>query len=58
MCLIVYLSELLKIKVRIDLRRRDTRMTEQLLHGTKITARLEHMRSEGMSEHVRVNVNA
>lgn len=53
--LIVDLGEVLKIKVRVDLRRRDTRVAQQFLHGAQVAARLEQMRCERVAQHVRVN---
>ncbi len=43
---IVHRGKVLKIKMSIDLRGGEVGMTQQLLHTTKIAARLQHMRSE------------
>jgi hypothetical protein len=55
---VVDLGEVLEIKVRIDLRRRDIGVTQQFLHPAQVLARLEQMRRERMAEQVRVNVPA
>ena len=56
MSLIVNLCEVLEIKVRIHLRRRDAGVAEHFLNGAQVAARLQHVGSERMSEHVRVDV--
>src|SRR5208282_3193302 len=48
---VIHLREMLKIQVRINLRRRNARMAEHLLHRAQITARLQHVRSERMMQH-------
>ena len=58
MSLVVYLGQMLEIKVRVHLGRGDIRVTEQLLHRAKILTRFKQMRRERMAEHVRVHVHA
>src|SRR5687767_2927772 len=55
--LVVYFGEVLKIKVGVDLRRRDTRVAKQVLNTAHVLAGLEDMGGEGMAEHVRVDVD-
>ena len=54
---VVGLGEMLKIQVRINLRGRNARVTEHLLHGTQVAARLQHVRSEGVTQHVRMRID-
>ena len=42
--------------MRVDLRRRDVHVTQQLLHDPKIGAAGEQVRREAVAEHVRVDV--
>ena len=53
---IIYLGEPLEIQRGIDLGRRNRRMAQQFLYGPQIARRLQHMRCERMSQHVRVHV--
>ena len=50
---VVYLGEVLEVKVRVDLGRRDVRMTQQLLDATQIVARFQKMRGKGMADFMR-----
>src|SRR5690606_27053190 len=52
---IVDVGEMLEVKMRIDLRRRQARVAEQLLDGAQIPARLEQMRRERVAQHVRMD---
>jgi hypothetical protein len=56
MCLIVYLGQMLEIKVRIHLRRGYVGVPQKLLNTAQIMARLEQVRREGVSKQVRVYV--
>ena len=47
---------MLKIKMGIDLCRGDAGVTKHLLHRPQVARRLQHMRSEGMAQHVRMDV--
>ena len=42
--------------MRIDLRRRNVGVAEQLLHGAQVGAVLQQMAGEGMAQHVRRNL--
>jgi len=53
---VVYLGEVLEIKVRINLGAADIGMPEQFLHAAKIVAGFEHMRRERMAKHMRVQL--
>ena len=55
MCLVVYLGQMLEVKVCIDLRRADVGVAEKFLHAAQVVAGLEEMRREGMPKQVRVN---
>src|SRR5260221_7579542 len=50
---LVDLLEALHAGVRVDLRGRDRRVAEQLLHGAKIRTVVEQMRGKGVSQGVR-----
>ena len=52
---IIYLGEMLKIKVSIDLGRADVRMPEQLLDRPQITAGLHHMGCKAMAKQMRID---
>ena len=52
MRLLVDLLEPLDARVGVDLRRRDRRVAEQLLHGSKIGPGVEQMRGERVAERV------
>ena len=54
---IIHLGQVLKIKVRIDLRRTDVRVSEQFLDAAQILTGLQQMRGERMAEHVRMYVS-
>ena len=56
MCLIVYLGQMLEIKVRVDLRRGDVGVAQEFLHAAQIMARFKQMRREGVAKQVRVDV--
>ena len=56
MCLVVYLGQMLEIKVRIDLRRGYIGMAQELLDTPQIMTGFEQMCCEGMPEQMRVNV--
>ena len=49
-------SEVLEIEVSVDLRRGDTGVTEHFLHRAQVTGRLQYMRGEAVSQHVRMRV--
>ena len=53
--LIINLRQVLEIKMRVDLSRRDAGVTEHLLHGTQIAGALQHMGRKGMTQLVGVN---
>ena len=55
MRLIVYLGEMLKIKVGIDLRRADVGMAEQFLDAAQVLAGFEQVGCEAVAEQVRVD---
>jgi hypothetical protein len=52
---VVYLGEVLEVKVSIDLGRGDVRVSQELLHAPQIVARLEKVGGKGMPEKVRVD---
>src|SRR5689334_24238853 len=52
---VVDLGERLVIEVSVNLRCRDARVAEQLLHRAQVLRRLEHMRGERVAQHVRVH---
>ena len=54
-CLIVDLRQMLEIEMGIDLRGRDTGMTEHFLHRPQIAGALQHMGREGMTQLMRVH---
>ena len=56
MCLVVYLGEVLEIKVGIDLGRRDVRMPEQFLNPPQVVTRLEYVRCERVPKQVREDI--
>src|ERR1022692_3280651 len=49
---------MLEIQMRVNLRRTDVGMTEQLLDSTQIAARFEQVRRKGMAKHVRMQLYA
>ena len=49
---VVYLGEVLEVKVSINLRRRDIRVAQQFLNATQVVARLEQVGGEGMPQQV------
>ena len=53
---VVRLREVLVVEVRVDLRARDRRVAEKLLHGAEVARRLKHVRRERVPQHVRMNV--
>ncbi len=53
---IVYLRQVLKIKVCIDLGCTDIGVTEQFLYRTQVTTGFQQVAGKGMSQHVGVNV--
>ncbi len=55
MSLVVYLGEVLEVKVRIYLGRAYIRVAQQLLDTAQIVARFKQMRCEGVPEQVRIN---
>ena len=57
MSLIVYLGEMLKIKMRVGLGRRDTGMPQKFLNRPQIPAGLQHVAREGMPQHMGVNAH-
>jgi len=62
MSLVVYLGQVLEVKVRIDLGGRDTGVPEEFLDAAQIVARLKKVRREGVPEqvwrHVRIDTLA
>ena len=55
---IVYLGEVLEIKVGVDLRGCYVRVAEQFLNAAQVLAGFQQVRGEGMAEHVGVDVDA
>ena len=53
--LVVDLREMLEVEVRVDLRRRQARMAEHLLHRAQVPARLEQVGGERVPQHVRMH---
>ena len=53
---VVYLGEMLEVKVGIDLGRGDVGVAEQLLHAAEIVAGLQQVGCKGMAEQVREHV--
>src|SRR5690349_7971771 len=51
---VVNLRERLEVEVGIDLRGRNARVAEHLLHGTQVLRRLQHVRGERVPQHVRM----
>jgi hypothetical protein len=58
MSFVVDTGEVLEIKMGVDLRRADVRVSEQLLHAAQIPAGFKEMGSEGVTEKVRMNAQA
>src|SRR5512141_726491 len=54
---IVDLGEVLEIEVRIHLGRGDARVPQHLLHRAQVARGLQHVGSEGVTQHVRVHVH-
>ena len=54
--LVVYLGQMLEVKVRIHLGRRDVGVTQQFLHAAQVVARLEQVGGEGMPEQVWIHL--
>ena len=52
---VVYLGQMLEVKVRIDLGRRDIGMAQELLHAPQVMTRLQEVRGEGVPEQVRID---
>lgn len=50
MCPAINLLQSLDAGVRIDLRRRDRRVAQELLNGAKVGARVKQVRREGMTQ--------
>ncbi len=50
MRLVVYLGQMLEIKMSINLCGRDVGMPEQFLHAPEVVTRFEQVGSEGMPE--------
>src|SRR5256885_13043756 len=47
---------MLEVKMSVDLRGRDARMAEHFLHRAQVSGRLEQVRGERVTQHVRVDV--
>src|SRR5260370_31864030 len=47
---------MLEVKMGVDLRRRNARMPEHFLHRAQVSGRLEQVRGEGVTQHMRVDV--
>jgi hypothetical protein len=56
MSFVVYLGEMLEVKVGVDLGGRNVGMAQQLLHSAQVVAGFQQVGSEGMPEEVRVNL--
>lgn len=56
MGLVVYLGEMLEVKVGIDLCRAYAGVSQKLLDAAQIVARFEHVRGEGMPQQVWINL--
>ena len=56
MGLVVYLGEMLEVKVRIDLRARDIGVPKQFLYTTQVVAGLQQVTGKGMTEQVRIDL--
>ena len=52
MGLVVYLGEMLEVKVCVDLGRRDIGVPQQLLHAAQVMAGFEQVRGERVPEQV------
>ena len=46
---IVHVHEMIEVHMRVLLRRRQARMTQEFLNGSQISARIKEMRSEGVT---------
>ena len=55
---VVYLGEVLEVKVRIDLGRRDICVAQQFLDTAQVVARFEQVRGKGVPEQVRLLTNS
>src|SRR3989338_1140896 len=53
--LLVYPFQARTLDMRVDLRRRDVRMPQKLLHHAQIGAILQKMRGERMPQNMRIN---
>ena len=49
---IIGLGQVLKVEPGVNLRGADVGMTQQLLYATQVTARLQHMASKRVAQHV------
>ncbi len=47
---------MLEVEMGVDLRGRDARMPEHFLHRAQVPGRLEQVRGEGMTQHMRVDM--
>src|SRR5205814_1784636 len=54
---VVDLRERLKIKMRVHLRAGNRRVSEHFLHGAEVAGRLQNVRGERMTQHVRMDVS-
>src|SRR5207247_2480553 len=54
---IVRPGQILKVEVSIDLRARDARVPEQFLNRAKVPGRLQQMRCERVSQHMRMHMS-
>ena len=55
---VVGFGQVLKIEVSIDLGRADIGVPQHLLHGAQVAARLQHVGSKAVAQHVRVDIAA
>ena len=53
---VVDLGQMLEIEMRINLRRGNAGMAEHFLYRPQVTRRLQHVRGEGVAQHVRMDV--
>src|SRR5210317_1337185 len=56
MSFVVYLGEVLEVKVSVDLGRGDVRVPQEFLHAAQVVARLEQVGGKGVPEQVRVDL--
>ena len=52
---VVNLRQILKVEMGVNLRRRNARVTEHLLHRAQVAARLQHVRRERVAQGMRMD---